>query len=706
MSYFKFILSFNDTNLDVVPRWGDGTLLEIEKESEQVFYRRKLAGQLTFQRQYFDIIHAAAFETEFILTIQEGDNDGNYSDYWKGVFFKTDCNIDEDNRTLTVQPEPVDRYQKIIEGLDREIDLVKVRPLQSRINYVKRPLIQIYLTGANTISNFLGGTYWETEVPTPVTDETELTETFHFKKAFDKAYVPGDSDFGGLYDGHTRVKDDGKYVIINDTLIPHFWYFRNRATGQNEAFGGSIEQVSLYGFPQHAQNDIVFGFGQFGSKVFRVTAYIRMLTDVEDINGVESFDLPETDIVDPLGYKKVIPLDAPNIVLSDAHQTEPTAYGTFASDSQWYANEYFPEYSHPTQGRAFPVLRSSWSQYAIWFYYDDAVRNLQNNASINVDGVVTYTIDNAIKTLVRELDTTIIHSGSAIYSQFLYSLVNPVSNVAEPRLTMTPITNVTVGEYDQPAQKAIVTLREVLNMLRDTYNLFWFIDDANNLVIEHISYFENGGHYTEKVTGADLTNLIEPKGQKRWSFNTRNYKFEKFQMPERLTFKWQNNVSDPFEGFPIVIKSRYVQGGNIKEYQLSKFTSDLDFMLAQPALIGQEGFALLGGSGLVTMEVPIVEVDLNGAIFQVQNGQLSFIYLHSNFWKHGLPAKSVTINDQPVTALSASRHKVQEVTFPATTEPNPMQLIRTLLGDGKVDKMSRNLDDLTIKATIKHDTQN
>lgn len=711
MNNYTFTLTFDNeihvvnANLLKVGVYAKGAAFVTEKENEQQFYRTKLNGKLRFQRESFYLINNAPFETEFILTVTEGT-----IEVFKGVFFKTDCSFDLDKVTLTVQPEPQDNYKALLEGMDREIDLLKLRPLATKINYKKQPLIQIYLTGSELIGNYLGGVYWETPV-TPTTSETELTDTFKFTKGYDKIIVTGSGeglveDVSGIYDGNTRVREDGIYTIIQDTVIASFYHIRRNSDGQNVFFGGAVgdNPNDLFGFPQHANynrtfsdvNDITVQV-----RAFRVTAYARVLTDVETGNTA----LPETDIVSDLGYKYVLMLNTANFHLSVLAQTESERYGQFITDSTYNKGNFFPAYIHPTEGKTYPVLRSTWTEYAIWFYYDDTIRNLQETLGVDIKDVTTYKIENVLQVLLKEIDPTLSHQGNASFSNFLYGFVNPLSGVAEPRLTMTPNTNITIGGYDQPASKAIVTLREVLEMLKGVYSLYPFLE-GTNLRLEHEKYFENGGSYTAAIVGTDLTQIIEPKTEKKRGFGTSKWKFDKFQMPERIRHKWQNDVSEPFEGFDIVMRSKFVEKGNIKKVSIAKFTSDIDYMQALPFEIAKEGFAIIGIPSLGVLNVPFFTItqDINNT-WKAQNGQLSFIYLHDKFHRHRLPASQVTINEQDTTASSTKRNKLQEINFPSDSAVSPMQLVTTALGSGKIDKLDRNLSSKFVKATLRHDTE-
>ena len=72
-----------------------------------------------------------------------------------------------------------------------------------------------------------------------------------------------------------------------------------------------------------------------------------------------------------------------------------------------------------------------------------------------------------------------------------------------------------------------------------------------------------------------------------------------------------------------------------------------------------------------------------------------------------MPARNFKINNSQYYALGGlERKKKQTLNFPAgTTDPNPMQLVKTYIGNGQVDKFSINLCSRNIKATLKYDTE-
>ena len=103
--------------------------------------------------------------------------------------------------------------------------------------------------------------------------------------------------------------------------------------------------------------------------------------------------------------------------------------------------------------------------------------------------------------------------------------------------------------------------------------------------------------------------------------------------------------------------------------------------------------------------LPFVDTSINGVEYSLQNGLLSWIYLQPTFYVYDLPARSVTINGSEAYAYGIERKKKQTVNFPSIDDPNPMQLIKTSIGTGQIEKISINLCSRMNKITVKHDTE-
>lgn len=319
-----------------------------------------------------------------------------------------------------------------------------------------------------------------------------------------------------------------------------------------------------------------------------------------------------------------------------------------------------------------------------------------------------FTLSSCINVLLKEFAPGITHEATPEYSQFLYNTNNPISWQSF-KLLISQKSNIINGEYKTPAQKAPITLQQIMTMLRDIYKCYWYIEDGK-FKIEQVSWFRNGGSYGyNPIIDYNLTQLENVRNGKKLTFATSEYSFDKVEMPERYQFEWMDDVTTPFEGLPIEITSKYVTAGKIEEINISNFTSDIDLMLLNPGAISSDGFALFAAvtpSGGGQLELPFTRQTVDGVEYFLQNGYLAFINIQPTYWVYDMPARNFKINNIPNYAIGIERKKKQTLNFPAgTTDPNPMQLIKTYIGNGQVDKLSVNLCSRNIKATLKYDTE-
>ena len=320
-----------------------------------------------------------------------------------------------------------------------------------------------------------------------------------------------------------------------------------------------------------------------------------------------------------------------------------------------------------------------------------------------------FTLSSCINVLLKEFAPSVTHEATPEYSQFLYNKNNPISGRSF-KLLISQKSNIINGEYKTPAQKAPITLQQIMTMLRDIYKCYWYIEDGK-FKIEQVSWFRNGGSYGyNPIIDYDLTQLENVRNGKKLAFATSEYSFDKVEMPERYQFEWMDDVTTPFEGLPIEITSKYVTAGKIEEINISNFTSDIDLMLLNPGVISSDGFALFAAvtpSGGGQLELPFTRQTVDGVEYFLQNGYLAFINIQPTYWVYDMPARNFKINNSPYYAMGGlERKKKQTLNFPAgTTDPNPMLLVKTYIGNGQVDKLSVNLCSRNIKATLKYDTE-
>ena len=143
------------------PIVDDATSLDYAQESGNMFYRAKLNGTLDFRFEY-DAILAKGYNYTHIVVLQYYDNDNNdWVECWRGRFTLTDCDVNCDTHTISVKPETIDNYTKILDHLADEYNLLKLNPTQKAMDINIRPCCQLYSMNDSKLVNAIGGITWE-----------------------------------------------------------------------------------------------------------------------------------------------------------------------------------------------------------------------------------------------------------------------------------------------------------------------------------------------------------------------------------------------------------------------------------------------------------------------------------------------------------------------------------------------------------------
>ena len=708
---YRFELSQNGANTRAAkPNYNNDLSIEYALEQNEEFYRGKLSGKLTFQQDDYAYIKNAAFDTQFDVVIFISYDAGlTWAQYWKGKFFKTDCEFNDNDQTAIVTPSLNDRYNDVLAGLEKEYNLIDLAPVIQPIKYDKRPMIQVYVPGQSVIGCFLSGMWWEQECEV-VTDETALVQTYKFAKNRSLRVI------NVLQQGSPEIPD----VFVGEDTDTEFTsgnykikFISGQGVTQWQIIRVSDDTVlwfvnAIATIPGELTLDPVSGSGATGQvKIYineAVPVYARYVTDVESASGVTAYSIPDNDIVaNNRNYHYILGYYFPStITVSTRLTADPTKWGIY-QPGQYYQQPYVLG-----GGEFYPIARAAWGRVSLWFsfyVFDWLIEEQWRKEYTLKDAFPIYSV---ISVLLGQISPTITHDGTTDYSSFLYAANNPISNIAQT-LFITPKSNVINSGYDQPAQKAPITLRQVLNMLRDCFRCYWFIDDDNRFRIEHISYFMNGGAYpgtpNYPVVGMDLTALKVTRNGKPWSFARNQYQFDKPDMAARYQFGWMDAVTELFDGFPIDIVSKYVNPENIENIDIAQFTSDIDYILLNPENISQDGFVLLAAvlnSG--NYKLPYLNFVIDSTDHILQNPYVAFIFLQG-YYAYDMPATNYRINGVDIVAIGRKKLKTQTIKFPVLTEPNMTELVKTGLGNGTIQKMSVNLSSRNANTTLKYDTE-
>lgn len=820
------------------PIYKDDLAKDFEKESNQEFFRPKLSGKLTFQSLDYDFIVAQPFDFQFVLVISISYDAGQtWTPYWRGTFWKTDCEFDDDAKTVVVQPTVWDQYNDVLAGMDKEYNLIELAPEIVPVKADKRPMIQVYVPGQSVIGCFLSGMWWEQEAE-PESDETKLVNDFKFSlnKVFTIADVSGSMSpqlpviFGKSFLGNARFnpREMGTYEFTgSEYKLVYAYYGGSGGSVYSWTIIRIFDNVSLWAYsvnnqippelPHNVTLTPVSGSNASGNVslyVHDMPVYSRYVLDTPTISGLQTYPIPDDDIVENnRNYTRVIGYYFPDTIYFSEELTDtPNQWGLY-QPGEYYKPPYL--YWSP---ELFPVSRNAWGRVSIWFTFSTFDWIVEESGRQPFKIRHAYPIASVISVLLAKIAPGITHDATTNYSQFLYG-TNLIG--ITQTLLITPKSNIVTAGYDQPAQKAPITLKNVLDMLRDCFRCYWFIDEQNRFRVEHIQYFRNGGSYSgSPVVGIDLTAQEVTRSGKKWAFARDKYNFDKPNMPARYQFGWMDDVTQLFEGFPIDIISKYVNPDNIEQIDVSKFTSDIDYILLNPGEISKDGFVLLSAtkdaSGIPSAGIVNGYVNANNSTltitgsnytmqyFPVQGGKrvkisatitssytttfafASFIagsgpasggaqaqiihpfsgpenysayftapedgyiyiqqiianntqatnivvandelalpyynyvidsndhYLQNAFvafcilqqyYAFDMPAPHYEINGVQMYAQGTKKLKNQTIRFPSLTDPDLLELVKTNLGNGVIEKLSVNLSSRNVNATLKYDTE-
>lgn len=710
---YRFILRKGNTTTQrvVVPLFNDDVTLKWEHDNGEYYFRKKLSGTFTFVNTDFDFVYNSALETEFALLVYE-----DTILLWEGKFYKTDCVFNIDDRTFTASPEMRDIYSDVLSGMEKEFDLVKLLPEIQAIQLDKRSMIQIYALGESSVTCFFQGMTWE-QPCTEVDRASDMVNKYFFAEMMKKRLVElsgvegiPPTIYGDITDPNVPFSfSRGEYTFTMAVAAAQGGYYATLFKGGVAMWQSKVLGASSY--PNEFQMNPIAGSGASGVidvYINDVTFYGRYLCDVDEVKiGSQTYypdKLSSQDMVsDNRNFRRALKYDFKNTL---------SLYDVISSKvTEWYYDNGL-YYQKPPHGGStgipdyYPIAQSYWTGVSFWFRFDlndSAIEPLLRKEYTLKDA---YPLSSVIDRLLQEATLSshnpISFYGEPKYSKFLYDYSNPIDPDANYKLFITQKTNILAGEYEQPAQKAVITLRQVLDMLRDAFRCYWWIEwDGEEgeymLRIEHISYFMNGGAYfSTPNVGIDLTQLVNPRNEKKWSYGVNQVKYNKDELPERYEFKWADDTTEYFEGNPIEIVSKFVKSGEIESVAVNRFNSDLDYMLLNPSASDKDGFALISAvKNNGKWKVPYLQVRDD---ITLQNGFLSF-YKLQEFYLYDMPAWSIKVNGVQVRSNDIKKSMTQEVICP-NRDFDLQELVRTEVGDGQIDAVTMNIDSKMLEISL------
>lgn len=705
MKASKVKLFINGVDSGISPVYSDSLKIVYEREDGEMFRRTKINNTFSFIGVGYDIINTSSIDATFEIRIYDEETNTLLA---TGTFEKTDCKFNVDNKICEVKVSSVDKYTKILNRMDDEFDLISLAPQRDILTMKKRGILQLYFKGDSKITNVIGGMSYEVAVASGIDyaslDDNALSNTYNFEKIEDIpvsvtiSSSPIQSLIGTYrYSNGKFIQEGSNPHIIEETqvIIPHpelltpyiyNFYHIIDSNGEEVMYQNGRVATNPSSWPNFSALNSWGAFYDTGEWIeIEMSAtsvldalWARILIDyvpqapTGKVKAITSNDISEKNLNYHYSMKPGSVMAArlsANRIVSSAVQDTPTKWGVNGE------GKYFvkPTAASPVNN-IIPIGWNRWIPYSYWYQSTPSIADWIEQFSTNWvmrDGIPIWS---AISKLLAQIDSTITFGTS----EFLYGSIptSVIPKYVNQLIYITPITNIKKTYYSQAARKGTITLGQILDMLKNTMQLYWFIDAQNTLRIEHITWFKNGGSYSQSTPLIDIATLPAYPNGKTWSFGQNEYEFNTRDLVKRYEFAWNSNCSDIFNGFPIDINNKFAQNGKTSKASVSNFISDIDLIISAPDSLSDDCFALIGTNAQGYCFVPVLDY-LSSRTFRLptfrpQNGYLSFLFLELAYWMHNMSGNNATTTEYQtynqgnavVPVIDTMNIKSQNVKFP------------------------------------------
>ena len=711
------------------PVFGDDVKLKFSREENQVFLRSKIDGKIKFVGADFDFIASCSHDTTFTIEVYRGS-----TLFGSGTFLKSDCSLNYDDKVCSVKLTVTDRYEKFLANYDNKYNLVKLAPQTSALTLTKRGVLQIYVLGDKKITNYYGNVSFEAETQNDAESKGGYTlEQLGFTNVANYVVLDvnitqaGLSYLNGRYYGEVKGttyklwREDRQYYIGYTNIFNYADTFfdadGNRVIpASNQSIAVEYSTTAAYYQPNITLFDINYEQIIGKSDNYGRSVYARALTDYATISGWS--DVPKaisglTDDIaqDTYNYNYVVGVTSlslyNNIIMSIEVQDEPT---------EWGENNHGKYFVKPSTSSVDNVMFAiGWSVWIPMSFWLEGTPTLYSAVSFYLNTEYTlkdaYPLWSAISVLLKEVDSNVVFADSSQCSKFFTQSIRGEQAVMRtPRLDgrvvyLTPITNVKKTRYEQAAQRGDITLKQILDMLRNVYQCYWYIDDSNRLVIEHINYFKHGRKYAlgTSYPDIDVSAMKDMPNGLSWDFGTNEAEFDRNRCPSRYEFEWGDECTAEFNGEAIDIQDKHASGDKKEKVKVTNFTADIDYTVINPSGVSDDIYALIEASTSGIVQTPSVRLSDQSPIYAMQNGYLSYLYIERYYWTYDLGGWKAKAGDATLDVKDVRRFAKQSVPIPlegSGVSPFNILIAKTGLGVGDVSEMEVNADTMLAKTKI------
>ena len=270
-------------------------------------------------------------------------------------------------------------------------------------------------------------------------------------------------------------------------------------------------------------------------------------------------------------------------------------------------------------------------------------------------------------------------SGYSLESELLTNETNPVTG--NPKNPMTDLHIVAKSDVVNPTASTWASIlklsaRILFGDLSELLNARWTVNKTTSKVVfEHIS-----GILLNTI-GIDTTTLDGGK----WDVGRRSISYDKLQVPSSETFRFPSQSQDiNFEGLPIVYTASCV-GSSDLPHQTQLLETEIT-RIFQNTNEGLEGAVLVAVESILQADNKAEDGALTN-IF-IPNAPLSWANLHRDYYLHDRFLHTGELNGASTVFTTTKPVKRQDnlvVPICCISDFNPLELVRTSIGDGRFE---------------------
>jgi len=230
-----------------------------------------------------------------------------------------------------------------------------------------------------------------------------------------------------------------------------------------------------------------------------------------------------------------------------------------------------------------------------------------------------------------------------------------------------------------------LSFNEIMNQLREMFQVYWFIDADGKFRIEHEKYF---------VKQVDDSTPIVLDTQDE--VDARELVYNKTGIASVEQFSWSQAANQDFIGRDIIYNN-FETTNNSVEHSANHITTDIKYVLDNIDDASNSGLALYncgvltGITGADLYEILTATGALSSAA--VQNAAFSWANLHENYWRWSRMSENATINSVATSMESSIRFLEQaNVRFFHATAIDPYTMITATLTGGAPIAITRSLE--------------